>query len=186
MMSKLKAQAVVRIHHLSQRFIKVKGEDNVEIIIMIKMDIKIDTDQAMEIVRMSYKGRAWYGQNYRGRLQYDQNYRSDLRRGNFRGMQIYRGQNFGGGYRGSFRNDNFGRGRSRSRESQYSGNFRRNEQSSSRSRSGSRTCTNRGLDVLNVGSMIILPKTVQIYHIQRKKGHSRCSKCSIWKKATQH
>ena len=35
--------------------------------------------------RMSYRGRAQYGQNYRGRSQYDQNYRSYFRRGNFRG-----------------------------------------------------------------------------------------------------
>ena len=58
---------------------------------------------------MSYRGRAYYGQNYRGRLQYDQNYRSDFRRENFRGAQNYRGNNFRGGYRGSFRNENFGR-----------------------------------------------------------------------------
>ena len=37
--------------------------------------------------RMSYSGRAWYGQNYRRRLQYDHNFRSDFRRGNFRGPQ---------------------------------------------------------------------------------------------------
>ena len=48
-----------------------------------------------------------------------------------------------GGYKGNFRNDNFGRGRSRSRERQYSGSYRRNEQSSSRSRSHSRASTNR-------------------------------------------
>ena len=60
---------------------------------------------------MSYRGRTQYGQNYRGRLHYDQNYRSDFRRGNFRGMQNYRDQNFRGGYRDNFRN-NFGRGRS--------------------------------------------------------------------------
>ena len=45
---------------------------------------------------MSYRGRAHYGQNYRGRSQYDQNYRVNFRKGNFRGMQNYRGQNFGG------------------------------------------------------------------------------------------
>ena len=41
---------------------------------------------------MSFRGRAQYGQNYRGRLQYVNNYRSDFRRGNFRGIQNYRGQ----------------------------------------------------------------------------------------------
>ena len=92
---------------------------------------------------MSYRGRAQYGQNYRERSQYDQNYKSDFRRGNFRGMENYIGQNFRGGYRGNFRNDNFDRGRSRSRERQYSDSFIRNEQSSSRSRSGSRASANR-------------------------------------------
>ena len=82
---------------------------------------------------MSYRGRAQYGQNYRGRSEYDKNYRSDFRRGNFSGMQNYIGQNFRGGYRGNFRNENFGRSRRRSRGKQYSGNFRRNEQSNSRS-----------------------------------------------------
>ena len=44
----------------------------------------------------------------------------------------------------NYRNDNFGRGRSRSRDRQYLGNFRRNDRSiSSRSRSGSRVSTNR-------------------------------------------
>ena len=77
--------------------------------------------------RMSYRGGAQYRQNYRERLQYNRNDRGDFRRGNFRGMQNYRGQNLRGGYRGSFRNDNFGRGRSRSRERQYSGSLRRND-----------------------------------------------------------
>ena len=54
---------------------------------------------------MSYRGRAQYTQNYRRRLQYDHNYRSNFGRGNFRGMQNYRGQNFTGGYRGNYRNE---------------------------------------------------------------------------------
>ena len=59
-------------------------------------------------------------------------------------MQYYRDKNFRGGYRVNYRNDNFGRGRSRSREGQYSGNFRRNDRSSSsRSWSGLRARTNR-------------------------------------------
>ena len=53
------------------------------------------------------------------------------------------GQHFRGGYKGNFRNDNFGGVRSRSRERQYSSNFRRNERSSSRSKSGSNMSTNR-------------------------------------------
>ena len=59
--------------------------------------------------------------------QYDQNYRSDFGKGNFREIQNHRGHNFRGGYSGNLRNDNFGRGRSRFRERQYSGNFRRND-----------------------------------------------------------
>ena len=42
-----------------------------------------------------------------------------------------------------YRNDNFGRGNSRSRDRQYSDNIRRNKRGSSRSQSGSRTSTNR-------------------------------------------
>ena len=54
-----------------------------------------------------------------------------------------RGQNFRGGYGNNYRNDNFGRGRSRFRDRQYSDNIRRNDRSSSRSRSGIRASTNR-------------------------------------------
>ena len=68
--------------------------------------------------RMPCRGRAQYRQNYSERSQYDQNYRGDFR--NFRGMQNHRGQNFRGRCRGSLRNDNFGRGRSWSRERQFS------------------------------------------------------------------
>ena len=84
---------------------------------------------------------------------------------NFKGMQNYRGQSFRGGYRKNYRNDNFERGTSRSRERQYSGNFRRNDRSSSsRSRSGLRASTNRDrIRCLNVGNMIILLKTVQTH-----------------------
>ena len=88
-----------------------------------------------------HRGRAQYGQNYRERTQYDQSYRGDFRSGNFRETQNYRGQTFRGGYRGSLRNSNFDRGRFRER--QHSGNFRRNDRSSSRSRLDSRTGTNR-------------------------------------------
>ena len=87
-------------------------------------------------MRISSRGSAQYRQNYKGRSQYVNNYRNDFRRQNFRGMQTYRGPNFRGGYRGNYRNANFGRGRSRSRETQYSSNFRSNDGSSS-SRSGS-------------------------------------------------
>ena len=39
-----------------------------------------------------------------------------------------------------------------------------------------------GFDVLNVGSMIILSKTVWIYQIQNRNSQSRYSKCLIVKK----
>ena len=55
---------------------------------------------------------------------------------NFMETKNYGGQCCRGGHRGNFKNDSFGIGRSRSRERQYSSNFRRNDQSSSsRSRS---------------------------------------------------
>ena len=64
-------------------------------------------------------------------------------------MRMYQNQNFRrqnnrGGYSGNYRNENYGSGRSRSRERQYQGNIRRNDGSrSSRFRSGSRVSTNR-------------------------------------------
>ena len=94
--------------------------------------------------RTSFIGRGQYGQIYRVRPHYVNNYKNDFRRDNFREMQNYEGQNFRGGYRRSYTNDNFGRGGSRSRERQYSGNFRRNDRcSSSRLRSDSRASTNK-------------------------------------------
>ena len=67
----------------------------------------------------------------------------DFRRDNFRDMQGYRGQNVRGGYRKNYRNVNFGRCRSRSRERQYSGNSNSSDRSSNRLRSGLRASTNR-------------------------------------------
>ena len=43
-----KLKLVIKISHLSTKFIKVKGEEKAEII-MAKIDIKIDTDQTVEI-----------------------------------------------------------------------------------------------------------------------------------------
>ena len=57
--------------------------------------------------------------------------------------QINRGQNYRGRYRRNYRNDNYDRGRSRSRDIKYSDNTSRHDRSSSRSRSGSRASTNR-------------------------------------------
>ena len=152
---------------------------------MMKIDITIDTDQTVDR-RMSYIGRVQYGQNYRGRSPYDQNYRRNFRRGNVRGMQSYRGQNFRGGYRGNLRNDNFGRGRSRPRErlilvilegmSKVVVGLDQVQEG---------LLIEKGLDVLNVGSMIILQKTLHMYQILRKNNQSRYSKCLIWKKIKQ-
>ena len=129
---------------------------------------------------MSYRGRGQYGQNYRGRLQYDQNYKGYFRKVYFRGMQNYRGQNFRGGYRHKFRNDSFSIGRSRSRERQYSGNSRRNEEAvvdHDMDEEQEQVLIEIGLDVLSVESIIILPKIVQIYQIQKKNSQRRYSRC---------
>ena len=57
-------------------------------------------------------------------------------------MQNCRGQHFKGVYRRNYRNNNFERGRSRSKNRKYSDYFRRNDRSSSSSsRSGSRAIT---------------------------------------------
>ena len=118
--------------------------------IMVKEMIKIGIDQIVEIEELTLSGRIQYGQNYRDSPRYNQNYRNDFRRGNFRGNirtnQNYKGKNFRGGYRRNYRNDNYERGRSRSRERQFSDNVRRNNRNgSSRSRSGlHRASTNRG------------------------------------------
>ena len=84
---------------------------------------------------------------YRDSHRYNQNYRNDFRRGNFggnlRANWNYREQNFRG-YRRNYRNENYERGSSGSRERQFSNNIRRNDRnSSSRSRSGLRANTNR-------------------------------------------
>ena len=44
---------------------------------MIKVNIKIDTDQTVEIEECHIEV-AQYGQNYRGRSQYHHNYRSGI------------------------------------------------------------------------------------------------------------
>ena len=80
-----------------------------------------------------------YRQNYRGIPQ--GSYRNDFRRGNYRETQSYRGQNYRNGcrdnYKDNYRNDNFGRCRSRSWVRQNTHSFKRDDRSSSRSRSRS-------------------------------------------------
>ena len=60
--------------------------------------------------------------------------------------QNFRGQNNRGGQRANYRNENYERGGSRSRERSHPDNIRRNDRSSSntRLRSQSRASTNRG------------------------------------------
>ena len=58
-----------------------------------------------------------------------------------------RGQNFRGGYRRNYRNKNSGRGRRRPRDRQCSGNFSRNDRSSS---SRSRSCLTKDCPNLEI------------------------------------
>ena len=55
--------------------------------------------------RSNYRDRLHYGQNYIERFQYGQNYRGgNIRRGNYRAAQNYKGQTFRREYRGNYRN----------------------------------------------------------------------------------
>ena len=143
MISKLKPEGNNQNKQFNQRYIKVNGEDTQEVII-IKVIIRRDLDQIVKIGELHSICRGQCGQNYRGRSKYINTFRNDFRRDNFRVTQNYRGQNYRGGYRGNYSNDNFRRGRGRSRERQYLGNFRRNNRNnSSRSRSGLRARSKR-------------------------------------------
>ena len=100
--------------------------------------------------RISFSGRSQYGQNYRGRPRYEQSYRSDLEEESLQVMwecikiRILGERIIELGIRENYRNENYERGRSRSRERQYQGNIRRNGRtSSSTSRLGSKASTNR-------------------------------------------
>ena len=137
-----------KINSLNQKYSRAreedKGYDFITGVNMTKETMKTGIDQTV-ITRISFSSRIQCEQDYREKPRYEQNYRNDSRRGNIRGNlrtnQIFRGQNYKGGYRENYRN---GRGRSRSRERQYQGNIRRNDRSSSsRSRSGSRPSINR-------------------------------------------
>ena len=72
--------------------------------------------------RIQFSSRMQYGQIYKGAPRYGQSYMKCFRRGNFRGNlrtcqnQNFRRQNNKGGYRGNYRNENYERGRSESRE----------------------------------------------------------------------
>ena len=136
---------------------------------MIKANIKIDTDQVVEI------GECYTEvENSMDKIMdEDHNMIIIIEEGNFRGSQNYRALNFRGGYRGNYRNEDFGRGRSRSRKREYSSNFRRNDQSSIRSRSGLRASTHRDrIKCFKCRCMVILLKTVQT-QIQKRNSHNR-------------
>ena len=93
---------------------------------------------------MSYRCRVQDRQNYRGRLQYDQNYRNDFRTGNSRGMKIIEATILEVDIEVAIEMKTLEEVRSRSKDRQYSSNFRRNDQCSNRSRLGLRASTNRG------------------------------------------
>ena len=149
MMSKLTVQDDQQNKHLSLRYTKVREEDRQEISMTdVTEIIKIDIDQIAEIgefhlvIEYTVDRITQIGQGMNrtiGMTLKEVNFR-----GNLRPNQMYRGQNYRGGYRRNYRNKNYKRGRSRSRERQYLENTRRNDRiSSSRSRSGSRASTNR-------------------------------------------
>ena len=106
----------IRTNSLNPKYIKVDREDKYKI-------IKIDIDSIAEIE----------GQHSEEEVSIDKIIEVDhvmliiieitLRRDNFRETKNYRDQKFRGGYRRNFRNNNFERGRSWSREKQYTGNL---------------------------------------------------------------
>ena len=134
---------------------------------MIKEIIKIDIDQIVEIGE--YRSMVEYNMNrIRDSPRYNQNYRNDFRRANFRGNlrinQNYRGQKYRGGYQRNCRNDNYGRGRSRSREN----SFQIMPEGTTEvvviglDQVQELVLIEIGLEVISVGSIIILLKTVQL------------------------
>ena len=112
-------------------------------VIMIREVTKIDKGQIAEIEEHQAEVEVSMDKIIEEDPHYVNNNRNDYRRDNFRHMLNYKGQNFIGGYRRNYRNDNFERGRSRSSDRQYLDIIRRNDRSSSRSRSDSRASTNR-------------------------------------------
>ena len=97
------------------------------LVVEVSMDKIIELDQGMN----KAIGMTSEEETFRGNTSAYQN-------------QNFRRQNNRGGYRGNYRNENYERGRSRSREWIYQGNKRWNEKSSiSRSRLGWRVSSNR-------------------------------------------
>ena len=142
LMSKCQLKEVTELYNLSPNFIKEKGEDKVEII-MTKVDIKVDINQTMEIDTVDCH------------IEVDLSTDKFIEKGlsMFKIMEEILGEEILEKHitievKISEENievvsetSNLDRGRSRSREGQFLGNFRRNDRSS-RSRSGSRASTN--------------------------------------------
>ena len=112
-------------------------------IIKIKETIRIGIDQIDEIgeSHMDKITEVDQGMNKAIGIPLDEEFRGNMRTYYY---QNFRRQNNRGGYRGSYRNENYERGRGTLRERQYQGSIRRNNRSNSnRSRSGSKPSTNR-------------------------------------------
>ena len=145
---------------------------------MIKIDIKIGTDETVVIGECHIEVELSMDKIFKGRLQYDQNYRGDYRKGNVGGMRNYRGQNFRGGYRGNFRNNNLEKvevGLEKDSTQVTIGEII--EVVEDQNQVQEQVPIEIELDALSVGSMMILPKTIQIYQIQKKDSQGRYSKC---------
>ena len=119
-------------------------------------------------MRISFIGRIQYGQNYRDSPRYNQNSRNDFRRGNFRGNlrsnQNFRGKNYRDGYGRNYRNDNYERGKSGSRERQFSDNASGMTEvvMVDLDQFQELVLIEIGIDVRSVENMIILLKTAQL------------------------
>ena len=130
---------------------------------MIKIDIKISIDQTVEVGEC-HRGRTQYGQNYRGR-EYDQK-GDNFRRGNFRGIQNYRGKNLEVDIKVTLETptlEEIGVGLEKDSMQVTSGEMR--EAVVDQDQVQDQVPIEIGLDALNVGSTIILPNIVQIYQI---------------------
>ena len=118
------------------KYTKIEVEIKIEDI--IKETIRIDTGQiTCQIVESRGRDRGQFRQD-RGRNRFEQSYRRNCKES----PRHYGKQNSRGGYRNNtYRNENYDRGRNRSRERLFSRNYdsnRTRSTSNSRLRSGSR------------------------------------------------
>ena len=115
MMSKLTAQGSNQNRPFKPKIYQGKRTGQAKIII-IKIDIKIGIDQTVAIEKCHIEVELSMDKSLEEGCSVIRIIEVILGKAILEGMQNYWGQNFRGGYRGNFRNDNFGRGRSRSRE----------------------------------------------------------------------